>query len=243
MATRISDSMRLIETLLTLSRRISWKMEVGHLGRTPPTRINWRHFRQSAFCTQGKYQIELATRYVALRKYHFNESDLISAIFNCIFQPFGLIGTYWGGTRIEPWSPPESLEICNVDPSDPSGDPEDQNSYLYNAMIHPFIKMTIKGVLWYQGKSQVILLWINRWIHQKRLLHHRGSQYLVQQRLVRVHILWNDPSLEAAVDGQCSFYKSRFSLRIRPIVHKQHQQLHWCTCSQVAPDIWSRVHS
>ncbi len=26
------------------------------------------------------------------------------------------------------------------------------NTVLYNAMIHPFTRMTIKGALWYQGK-------------------------------------------------------------------------------------------
>ena len=31
--------------------------------------------------------------------------------------------------------------------------PQNSNSYLWNAMIHPLTKMTVKGFLWYQGES------------------------------------------------------------------------------------------
>lgn len=31
--------------------------------------------------------------------------------------------------------------------------PEKNNSVLWNAMIHPLLNMTIKGAIWYQGKS------------------------------------------------------------------------------------------
>ncbi len=67
-------------------------------------------------------------------------------------QPFGLIGSNWGGTRIEPWTPPEALEECDV-PPDATGstNPQDQYTALYNAMIHPLIRLSITGALWYQG--------------------------------------------------------------------------------------------
>ena len=64
-------------------------------------------------------------------------------------KAFGLIETNWGGTRIEPWSTPEGLASCDV-PDDPEY-PETSNSFIYNAMIHPLLKFTIKGALWYQG--------------------------------------------------------------------------------------------
>lgn len=32
-------------------------------------------------------------------------------------------------------------------------DPSNENSVLWNAMIHPLVNMTIKGAIWYQGES------------------------------------------------------------------------------------------
>ena len=36
------------------------------------------------------------------------------------------------------------------------------NSVLYNAMIHPFTKMVIKGALWYQGIHVYFLIKVPR---------------------------------------------------------------------------------
>ena len=66
---------------------------------------------------------------------------------------FGLIESDWGGTRIEPWMSPESLETCNVPDNIDVDEPYNSNSYLYNAMIYPFLRHTIYGALWYQGES------------------------------------------------------------------------------------------
>jgi sialate O-acetylesterase len=49
--------------------------------------------------------------------------------------PVGIIQSAWGGTRIEPWTPPQ-------------GD-------LYNAMIHPWAGFPIRGAIWYQGESNL----------------------------------------------------------------------------------------
>ena len=66
---------------------------------------------------------------------------------------FGLIESDWGGTRIEPWMSPEALEACDVPDNVDVGTPFNSNSYLYNAMIHPLLRHTIYGALWYQGES------------------------------------------------------------------------------------------
>merc|ERR1712223_219180 len=67
---------------------------------------------------------------------------------------FGLIESNWGGTIIEAWMPQEPLDLCEINPND-NGDPNNanRNSVLYNAMIHPLIRLSIKGALWYQGES------------------------------------------------------------------------------------------
>jgi len=67
---------------------------------------------------------------------------------------FGLIESNWGGTIIEAWMPQKPLDLCEIDPND-DGNPDNanRNSVLYNAMIHPLIRLSIKGALWYQGES------------------------------------------------------------------------------------------
>ena len=51
--------------------------------------------------------------------------------------------------------------FCSVKQADP--DPH-QHSVLWNAMIYPFLNMTIKGAIWYQGEANAgvhIAAWNN----------------------------------------------------------------------------------
>ena len=67
---------------------------------------------------------------------------------------FGLIQSAWGGTRIEAWSSKDALNSCNIPPNVEEGNQEkNSNSVLWNAMMHPFLRHNIYGVLWYQGES------------------------------------------------------------------------------------------
>lgn len=71
--------------------------------------------------------------------------------------PVGMIMSTWGGTRIEAWMPPSSLQTfpgvalpavtdtLKINKNDPT--------VLFNAMIHPFLGYGIRGVLWYQGEQ------------------------------------------------------------------------------------------
>ena len=61
-------------------------------------------------------------------------------------RTIGLIQSTWGGTKIESWSSKQALSKCHV-PKDSSVD-----SFLWNAMVHPYLRHGIKGALWYQGK-------------------------------------------------------------------------------------------
>ena len=77
--------------------------------------------------------------------------------------PIGLIGSNWGGTRIEPWvsldgfrSVPELENLADqVDKlwSDGGKVGSGTPSAIYNAMIHPLAPYAMRGGIWYQGES------------------------------------------------------------------------------------------
>ncbi|XP_041361501.1 sialate O-acetylesterase-like isoform X2 [Gigantopelta aegis] len=64
-------------------------------------------------------------------------------------HPIGLVDTAWGGTPVEAWSSPDALGACAAKQKRGPGG----HSVLWNAMINPFLHMTIYGAIWYQGES------------------------------------------------------------------------------------------
>ena len=66
---------------------------------------------------------------------------------------------------------------CDIESHcDPDQDsPQQCTSSLYNAMIHPFVRFNIYGVLWYQGTSMMNLFWITHpmylgsWVHYPKV--------------------------------------------------------------------------
>ncbi|MBY0232463.1 MAG: sialate O-acetylesterase [Gemmataceae bacterium] len=57
--------------------------------------------------------------------------------------PIGLVNSSWGGSRIQPWT------VSDPDPKDK------EYGQMYNAMIAPLRDFRVKGVIWYQGESNV----------------------------------------------------------------------------------------
>ncbi|HWD92610.1 MAG TPA: sialate O-acetylesterase [Verrucomicrobiae bacterium] len=73
--------------------------------------------------------------------------------------PAGLIESSWGGTRIEPWTPPvgfesvHSLEKFGIPVAKSTAVHSTTPMAIYNAMIAPMAGFAIRGALWYQGES------------------------------------------------------------------------------------------
>lgn len=76
--------------------------------------------------------------------------------------PVGIIISAWGGTTIQPWLSPELAEAEGLDTSGLQH-PVDRSTpdvllmpaVLYNAMAAPVLPYTVKGILWYQGESNI----------------------------------------------------------------------------------------
>lgn len=74
-------------------------------------------------------------------------------IYQKLNYPIGLVASSWGGTAIELWSSPDALKLCNIPNNSNRKKSAISNSQLWNAMMHPFTKMTVKGAIWYQGEA------------------------------------------------------------------------------------------
>ncbi|KAM6234775.1 sialate O-acetylesterase [Spheniscus humboldti] len=90
-------------------------------------------------------------------------------LYEALRYPVGLVEAAWGGTPIEAWSSRRALWACGL-PED-AGSPALSSdisprwhlsgpqtpSVLWNAMIHPLLNMTLRGVAWYQGEANAFL--------------------------------------------------------------------------------------
>ena len=76
--------------------------------------------------------------------------------------PVGLVESSWGGTRIEPWTPPvgfEAVPSLATLAQTPAGDSKIANTQpmvIYNSMIAPLAGFAMRGVIWYQGESNLM---------------------------------------------------------------------------------------
>jgi sialate O-acetylesterase len=105
----------------------------------------------------------------------------------------GLIGSNWGGTRIEPWTPPVGFQKVPAlkDIADKLGEFPSKNEKgevnhqsplaLYNGMIHPLLPYAIRGAIWYQGESN----------NGEGMLYHEKMKALIEGW----RAVWENPEL------------------------------------------------
>ncbi|NXT32700.1 SIAE acetylesterase, partial [Pelecanoides urinatrix] len=102
-------------------------------------------------------------------------------LYEALRSPVGLVEAAWGGTPIEAWSSRRALRACglpedagsfraglvfctplspalssSISPHQLLSGPQTP-SVLWNAMIHPLLNMTLRGVAWYQGEANAFL--------------------------------------------------------------------------------------
>ena len=74
-------------------------------------------------------------------------------LYKALDVPIGLIGTYWGGTRIEAWMPVDRIAKVDKELAAKKVKGPNASATLYNAMIYPVIKYGARGFIWYQGEA------------------------------------------------------------------------------------------
>jgi sialate O-acetylesterase len=75
--------------------------------------------------------------------------------------PVGLIGSNWGGSRIERWTPASAYENSPVFEAESVSKPvmiDNIDAGLhYNSMIAPLAPYSLRGFIWYQGESNAMI--------------------------------------------------------------------------------------
>lgn len=75
--------------------------------------------------------------------YYFGEA----LVHGGVSVPIGLIHTAWGGSMIEQWLTNEEVAKCH------GASIREQNELLYDTAVKPFLDMSLKGWVWYQGEN------------------------------------------------------------------------------------------
>jgi len=145
----------------------------------PETDVNASAWQETTPETVGKFT---AVGYFFARELH-EKLDV----------PIGLLGSNWGGTRVEPWTPPVGFagvpalkdisdNIENFPAKNGKGGINHQSpTALYNGMISPLVPYGIRGAIWYQGESN----------NGEGMMYFEKKKALIQGW----RTLWNNPEM------------------------------------------------
>lgn len=82
------------------------------------------------------------------------------ALQDSLNVPVGVISSSWGGTSVETWTPAEQYHESPVFADKMDGDKLSTNGenvgLRWSKMIEPMVPMALRGMLWYQGESNLI---------------------------------------------------------------------------------------
>jgi len=142
------------------------------------------HKLQSEFPTKGWTDCnDTIVRYVSAAGYFFAKE-----LANELKIPIGIISSSWGGTRVEQWTPASAYEKSPLFKDSIAGK---QNfkidgmapGKMFEGMLRPVIPYTLKGFVWYQGESNLII--------------HDTTTFAAKTRLMldAWRGLWNDKNL------------------------------------------------
>ena len=145
--------------------------------------------------------------------------------------PIGLIHASWGASRVEAWMDEETLaefEKIEIAKEIPEKYPQHSPTLLYNGMLHPLQDYSIKGVVWYQGESNItkaeeylrlfpalVKQWRNQWRQEKSPFYYvqiapfkywgNSPVYLREAQLKSMQLIENAGMVVTLDIGDCEF--------------------------------------
>ncbi|KAF7219404.1 sialate O-acetylesterase [Nothobranchius furzeri] len=156
--------------------------ELALSSRYPHVRTFMAAFRMSDSELTDLMQVELpwsVPAFDTLRKFSAVCWLFGRHMYDYLKYPIGLVESCWGGTPVEAWSSSRALKQCGLKLAGDST--KNNNSVLWNAMIHPLLNFSIYGAIWYQGEANAhyhkdkyncsFPAMVNDW----RMAFHQGS--------------------------------------------------------------------
>ena len=140
---------------------------------------------------------DTTVRYVTAAGYFFAKE-----LSEKLGVPVGIISSSWGGTRVEQWTPSFAYEQSPLFNDSIKGKKDFKidgmiPGKMFEGMIKPIIPYTMKGILWYQGESNLMV--------------HDTTTFTAKTRLMldTWKSMWNDQDLSFYYVQIAPYYYSK----------------------------------